>query len=224
MLITKDYNGWTALHWSALALGEKKFRGPKGCHVSGQFAGHLHRHAICQKSNCRGWSALLRDVLSAVPLRALHDTENEGKTPLCVLLTWFHSLPKQARHWNKDAKMIQHLNCLLYTWIYDLKGSGIDLQEYGKMETALRFEDKVNASCRSSYRGGKFHLLGFSYGPEVEDWKFWFSEPTDYLAGRLWARVEQNTSKTARNMLYLARGERKLSFTSRVLTVISSTS
>ena len=192
MLATKDYNGWTVLHWSGLALSERKFRGLKLCHISGQAAGYLLRHTLCHNSYYCGWSALLRDVLSAGPL--LHATDDQGRTPLCVLLIWFRGLPNHTGYWNRDAKMIQYLSCILYTWIYDLKASGIDLQQYGEMETVLGLKDKVNSSRRFSYREEKFHIIGFSYGPTVEDWKFWFSEPTDYLAGKFWAMIEKNLS------------------------------
>lgn len=192
ILATKDCNGWTVLHWFGLALGEMKSRGLKLCHISGQAVGYLPRHTLCHNSNYRGWSALLRDVLSAGSL--IHAADDEGRTPLCVLLIWFRCLPKQTEYWNRDAKMIQYLSCILYTWIYDLNASGIDLQQYGEMETALGLKDKVNSSRRFSCREEKFHMLGFSYGPTIEDWKFWFSEPTDSLAGKFWAMIEKNPS------------------------------
>jgi hypothetical protein len=192
ILAAKDYNGWTVLHWIGLALSERKSSGLKPCYISGQAAGYLLRHTLCYSSNHCGWNALLRDVLSAGSL--LHAVDDEGRTPLCVLLIWFRALPKQTEYWNRDAKMIQYLSCILYTWICDLNASGIDLQQYGEMETALGLIDKVNPSRRFSHREEKFHLLGFSYGPTVEDWKFWFSEPTDYLAGKFWAMIEKSPS------------------------------
>jgi len=191
-LAATDYDGWTVLHWIGLALSEKKYSGLKPCHISRQGAGYLLRHTPCHSSNHCDWSAFLRDVLSAGSL--LHAIDNEGRTPLCVLLIWFRTLPKQMEYWNRDVKMIQYLSCILYTWIYELNASGIDLQQYGEMETALGLKDKVNLSRRFGRREEKFHIFGFSYGLTVEDWKFWFSEPTDYLAGKFWAMIEKNPS------------------------------
>jgi hypothetical protein len=29
-------------------------------------------------------------------------------------------------------------------------------------------------------------LISFSYGPQPDDWKFWFADPTDCFAGIFW--------------------------------------
>jgi hypothetical protein len=192
MLAATDCDGWTVLHWIGLALSKRKSSGLKPCHISGQAARYLLRHTPCHSSNYCGWSALLRDVLSAGSL--LHAVDYEGRTPLCVLLIWLRTLTKQTECWNRDAKIIQYLSCILYTWIYELNASGINLQQYGEMETALGLKDKVNLGCRFGRREEKFHILGFSYGPTIKDWKFWFSEPTDYLAGKFWAMIEKSPS------------------------------
>lgn len=56
-----------------------------------------------------------------------------------------------------------------------------------------RFRAETQGEFKSSLdREEKFHILGFSYGLTVEDWKFWFSEPTDYLAGKFWAMIEKS--------------------------------
>jgi hypothetical protein len=192
MLAATDDDGRTVLHWIGSALSDTKCTGLKWCHISGQAAGYLLRHRPCHSSNHCGWSALLRDVLSAGSL--LHVVDNEGNTPLCELLSRFFNLSEKTEYWNRDAKMIQYLSCTLYTWIYDLNASGIDLQQYGELETALGLKDEVNSSRRLNFREERFHILGFSYGPMVEDWKFWFSEPTDYLAGEFWTMIEKSPS------------------------------
>jgi hypothetical protein len=33
-------------------------------------------------------------------------------------------------------------------------------------------------------------LVDFSFGPQLETWKFWFLEPTDIFAGQFWAMLE----------------------------------
>ena len=192
MLAATDDDGRTVLHWIGSALSDTKCAGLKPCHISGQAAGYLLRHRPCHSSNHCGWSALLRDVLSAGSL--LHAVDYSGSTPLCVLLSQFAHLPEKTKYWNHDVKMIQYLSCTLYTWIYDLNASGIDLQQYGELETALGLKDKVNLIRRLDFGEEKFYIIGFSYGPTVEDWKFWFSEPTDYLAGKFWAMIEKSPS------------------------------
>jgi hypothetical protein len=75
-----------------------------------------------------------------------------------------------------------------------LNAFGINLQRYGETETALGLKDKVNAGRHFIHGEENFHMHGFSYGLTVEDWKFWFSESTDYLAGEFWAMIEKSSS------------------------------
>jgi hypothetical protein len=35
-----------------------------------------------------------------------------------------------------------------------------------------------------------WHLVGFTYGPSPDDWRFWGSDPTDEFAGDFWHMPE----------------------------------
>jgi hypothetical protein len=190
IVTSKDFWGWTALHYIGLAFSDTKCAWLKPCHISGHDLECFSRHIVCYNSNECVWSKLLREIIAAGSL--LHTTSNGGRTALCTVLCEFCMLSQKAKPWNHDAKMIQLLNCTLHTWLYDLQASGVELRQYGEQETALGLKDKVNSSRRLNFREEKFHLLGFSYGPQLEDWQFYFSEPTDYLAGRFWIMIEKS--------------------------------
>jgi hypothetical protein len=79
------------------------------------------------------------------------------------------------------------------TWLQDLKDAGVDLEEYGEEEMSLSksYSDKP-PPIYDIYKGGT--LMRFaSYGPAVEDWIFYASEPTDRFAGIFWKLVEKQT-------------------------------
>jgi hypothetical protein len=71
----------------------------------------------------------------------------------------------------------------LETWLQDLKDAGVDLEEYGKRESAL--SQAYDTKDRWMVRYGT--PMGFtSYGPDVEDWVF-------YAQGIFWKLVEKQT-------------------------------
>jgi hypothetical protein len=190
MVTSITFWGWTALHYIGLALSDTKCNWLKPCHISSHDLECFSRHIVCYNGNECVWSKLLREVIAAGSL--LHATSYSGRTALFTALFEFCRLPQETKPWNHDAKMIQLLNCTLHTWLYDLQASGVELRQYGEQETALGLKDKVNSSRCLNFREERFHLLGFSYGPQLEDWQFYFSEPTDYLAGRFWTMIEKS--------------------------------
>jgi hypothetical protein len=72
----------------------------------------------------------------------------------------------------------------LRTWLEQLKGSGVDLVEYGKNEKCvLECQDaiqewnywEVGKRGRCEPLSYYLRLINFTYGPESDDWKFWFA-------------------------------------------------
>jgi hypothetical protein len=93
-------------------------------------------------------------------------------------------------------------------WLNILRNAGVDLKEYGEKEAELfigqefserpfLMEDVTYGDRLSRIHGGdargedlEFNLIGFQYGAEVDDWKLWWSEPSDVFAGDFWNLVE----------------------------------
>ena len=77
----------------------------------------------------------------------------------------------------------------------------MDLEQYGSIEHALFLQNRDeysffwNISPFVSSGDWEYRLIGFSYGPLVKDWHFWFSDPVDDLIGDFWAMVEYDANK-----------------------------
>jgi hypothetical protein len=85
----------------------------------------------------------------------------------------------------------------LLAWLRMLKNSGIDLEAYGRKEASILSRENAEWLGREIPLGHLFRsyrlslrLIGFEFGPNPEDWRFWFSEPTDQLAGEFWDMME----------------------------------
>jgi hypothetical protein len=70
-------------------------------------------------------------------------------------------------------------------WVKELQDSGVDLERYGSEEKHLLRTEGVarewqyqSLSIRKNDRilvNGRLRLINFTYGPELDDWKFWFA-------------------------------------------------
>lgn len=142
---------------------------------------------------------LLRELIRAqVPL---HETDHQEFTLLQSIVS--HCMFQRGTN---------HRGRQILDWIKILQASGIDLEQYGRKERSIfkmkkrnNFESLVFLSCINrvealdfegpmkpvtSYELGWSSLIDFTYGPCVEDWNFWFSEPTDRFAGDFWSLIE----------------------------------
>jgi hypothetical protein len=81
---------------------------------------------------------------------------------------------------------------VLVAWLQDLKDAGMDLEEYGKRESALSQALNEKSWIDEDQMFGS--PMGFtSYGPAVENWMFYPLEPTYRFAGIFWKLVEKQT-------------------------------
>ncbi|KAI2469516.1 hypothetical protein F4781DRAFT_213381 [Annulohypoxylon bovei var. microspora] len=88
---------------------------------------------------------------------------------------------------------------VLNFWLEALKFAGVDLDAYGYREHEIfvghdnhRFEVHYYRSPGDSEElpFSAFDLVGFRFGPDLEDWEFYWNEPTDEFAGDFWDLIE----------------------------------
>ena len=70
-------------------------------------------------------------------------------------------------------------------WVKELQDSGVDLERYGSVEKLILRTEGVAREWRYFYESwrkndltfveGRLRLINFTYGPELDDWKFWFA-------------------------------------------------
>lgn len=84
------------------------------------------------------------------------------------------------------------VNSGLQSWLRDLQKCGVDLRKFGQ-KTGKNFKESYwRREIDRKYSGETaFHLIGFSHGPNPEDWKLWISEPSDFFAGQFWEMTER---------------------------------
>lgn len=84
----------------------------------------------------------------------------------------------------------------LVLWLRAVRKAGVDLNTYGKREHQLLVDSNVSQQRRMSlnfannYSVSVFRIVGFTYGPNPEDWKVFWNEPTDQFAGQFWGLIE----------------------------------
>ncbi|KAF7908786.1 uncharacterized protein EAF01_004541 [Botrytis porri] len=102
---------------------------------------------------------------------------------------------------------IRYLERELLYWLQILRSYDVDLEYYGKKVMCLfnliKSKDLKWPSLRSNLpycrfypRWTEVHLIGFKYGHRLEDWRFWFSEPTDRIDGEFWSLIEDSPLAT----------------------------
>ncbi|KAJ2990764.1 hypothetical protein NUW58_g2790 [Xylaria curta] len=93
----------------------------------------------------------------------------------------------------------------LKVWLALLQRGGFDLAEYGAREKhQLACEQRSSPQRYYIYgeldydpmqeyvedSGMVIRLIALTYGSEIDDWKFWWSEPTDTFVGQFWEAIE----------------------------------
>lgn len=90
------------------------------------------------------------------------------------------------------AKRIRVAEKALETWLEVLQESGVSLDEYGKVAARLVAEEFIYR--RWDGPEWVLEVIMVDYGPEVHDWKIWWSEASDHFAGEFWEMVEPKPS------------------------------
>jgi len=127
-------------------------------------------------------------------------------TPFIHLFIRFHV----QYCWFTRAQLERQRLRLLRQWLRIIKGSGEDLDEYGSIENNIlhdpdlcigRSVSLVQPSSRDQDRDSDvypyflghrqvWYIIGFKFGPHIQDWEIWWNEPTDEFAGEFWKLVE----------------------------------
>lgn len=100
----------------------------------------------------------------------------------------------------KSGDFKYHVNSW-HRWIKALQNAGTDLNDYGKREMRLSRSGQwqqlevVVEKRKPTESEKRVRLLGFTYGPELENWVLWWVIEYEHFAGEFWRMVE--TSPTA---------------------------
>lgn len=143
------------------------------------------------------WHDLVRDALANKS--SVHQIQ-DLKTPFLVLVTaaLLQPLCEPDSFKRTLNDRFARCNLIMGIWLKDVKHGGIDLEEYGRKEQKLINSGRIDKDVDYSWYDRRYgddnwrsiRLVALEYGPLVGDWKLWWSEPTDKLAGDFWQLVE----------------------------------
>ncbi|KAI1374189.1 hypothetical protein F4677DRAFT_172830 [Hypoxylon crocopeplum] len=155
----------------------------------------------CRCSDMNSWFSFTVEVVKHTP--DIHVIGRNFFTPVlkltalsCVFdfLITFNSYSPKGR-----SRLNKHYMIVLKAWLEALKQAGVDLNAYGRREHKILTEDGSRGPGQLGniryypiiyLNGNKSYLIGFKYGPEPEDWKVYWDEPTDRFAGEFWKSIE----------------------------------
>jgi hypothetical protein len=109
-----------------------------------------------------------------------------GTPMLHVIRGYLYRSPPDCFIYDEGSNRIskKNLPMPLRTWLEQLKGAGVDLVEYGKGEKcvlerlyAILEWDFWEFGKKERWYGVRsdLRLINLTYGPEPDDWKFWFA-------------------------------------------------
>ncbi|KAE8452633.1 hypothetical protein EG329_013892 [Mollisiaceae sp. DMI_Dod_QoI] len=153
--------------------------------------GYCYRDLNKEESKPVQLLSLLSDlVIGGSNLTSVSKDGRLCHTPLLNLISGLNNY--------RDNPDYNHIESVLMTWIKALKESGVDLEEYGREEQHIHLTCNVVKNwCihELSSRNGKnyiveIRLVRFKYGPEPEDWKFWFIQELEPWFFEFWDMVD----------------------------------
>jgi hypothetical protein len=179
----RDQDQYTLLHNAALNLGG----------LYSLYQGFWNKEQVGLEELC----SLIADLVNGGS--DLHTLTSLGYTPMLEIWDKFVSTYGLTHNLcpiipSKDPIMPLKL------WLKQLKESGIDLKEYGKKEKRI-FQDaedrvreaQVDPLFCLPFRGfphKKLRLVSFSYGSELEDWKFWVEPVMENYFIDFWEMID----------------------------------
>lgn len=142
---------------------------------------------LCRVYNCsdehiQGWRELLRVAVQLVAQK-----------------TYFWHCPfyscKRVWKLRNGSFEVRSLEEVFHKWLRELELAGQDLLRYGELEhkafrrSPSRLTIRLDFECHSGLSWSR-KIINFSFGPQVEDWRFFISWPFDEWAGEFWHMVE----------------------------------
>jgi len=89
-----------------------------------------------------------------------------------------------------------------FVWLKQLQLSGVDLLDYGREEMSLHLENELKREFEyATWKKEQVkvikreRLISFTYGPEPEDWDFWFAPIMDKSFAQFWEMIEHPERK-----------------------------
>jgi hypothetical protein len=157
-----------------------------------------------------GWKAFVGQLIRA---GADPNAETPDGTALMIVVDGAFVFSSDKRLFSNERPSLEETlrkpgkgKIALLAWLEVLKNFGVDLEAYGRKESSILSREDVEWPGREIllYRKGAYYrrcglylrLIGFEFGPNPEDWKFWFSDPTDQLVGEFWDMVEHPERRT----------------------------
>ncbi|KAK5111287.1 hypothetical protein LTR85_012182 [Meristemomyces frigidus] len=125
-------------------------------------------------------------------LSPLDATANyRGRTLLRSFMTCVYEV--SCYPWQIYTQLYSVLDAALQEYIRTLQRAGVDLEEYGMVESSCD-ADWLGETCYL-YSGDGLprwysKTFGLSYGPQPQDWHFWWQHPGDEYAGEFWDMID----------------------------------
>ncbi|KAF7948098.1 uncharacterized protein EAE97_003509 [Botrytis byssoidea] len=88
----------------------------------------------------------------------------------------------------------------LEMWLEFLVKLNVDLNTYGEVESSIYKKKRMAQDLDASDNFVVECVLGFKYGPRIEDWDVWFTERTDKYAGDFWKLIQNPLQATLANI------------------------